>query len=446
MRIEVGNEVTELTQAGGEQVDDQYAVELMSLAPHGYEKVTIVSEEATIYYQQNLHTYNTNLEWNKKQDVPAQLEKLNNFVRQGWEVKDIQIDGWASPEGEETFNEGLSERRANTANDIIYRNFKKLIREKNSVVKFEDTKDLNLKKIGHGPDWNGFLTAVEKSSIQDKRPILNVIKSSAPDKREEEIRNMINIYPELEESILPSLRRATIKVSSFEPKKTDEEIARLATTSPGDLTEAELLYAATLTKDWNTKYNIYKSASKNFPNSYKGFNNAGYMALKLGKTDEAVTYLSEAEKLNKNSGEIANNLGVAYAINNDFVKAENSWLNANKMGVDNNYNLALVDIKGGNYDAAIKKMSGVKCNYNAGLAYLLSGNNSAATQQLECARKNAATYYLMAVAGARTNNEAMMLSNLEKAIAADKKYKTCANVDREFIGYYENEGFQNVVK
>jgi len=447
MRIEVANEVTELTEAGGEQVDAKYAVNLLQLAAHGYEKVTLVSEEATIYYPKNKHFFLSTLELNKEKNVAGQLEKLDNFVRKGWEIKDIQIDGWASPEGEETFNEGLSENRSNTANDIIYGNFRKLIREKKSLVTFKDpSKDLNLKKVGHGPDWNGFLAAVESSNIKDKSPILNVVRSSNPLEREEKIRDMINIYPELEKSILPSLRRANIRINCYEPKKTDDDIARLATTAPQELTEKELLYAATLTNDWNTQYTIYKSATQIFPDSWKGFNNAGYLAMKLGKTDEAITFLSGAEKLNKNDGGITNNLGVAYAINNNFNEAEKRFLNANKMGVDNNYNLGLIDLEKGNYKAALNKFAGVKCNYNVGLTQLLSGNTSEATQQLECARKNGATYYLMAIAGARSGNESMMMTSLEKAIAADAKYKKCAAIDREFIKYFENAAFNKLIK
>ncbi len=443
-RINVANEVMELSE-DGQQVESQYSVDLLELAPHGYEKVTIVSEMATIYYQKNLHYFNTNLEWNKKKDMPGQLDNLDDFVRKGWEIKDVEIDGWASPEGEETFNEGLSEKRANTAKDVVFRNFKKLIREDDSKVSFEDTDDLNVKLVGHGPDWNGFMDEVEASSIKDKRPILNVVKSSRPEQREEEIRNMINIYPELEESILPPLRRAHVKVNCFEPKKTDQEIARLATTNPRELNEKELLYAATLTDDWNTQYTIYKSATREYPNSWKGFNNAAYIALKLGKTNEAVTHLEKAKSLNSNNGSVLNNLGIAHAIMENYSEAESNLLNANKMGVDNNYNLGLMDLKKGNYKAAISKFSGVRCNYHVALAQVMVENYKLAGEQLECARKNGDTYYLMAVVGARTDNKTMMVQNLEKAIKADSKLKGEAKVDREFIEYFNDSEFTALV-
>jgi len=460
-RINVENEVRELVEVGEEnpvrdangnidlkayQVKDEHKVNLLRLAPHGYEKVTLASENAVIYYAKDRHEWNANLEWNKKENVTAQLDKVYNFVRKGWEIKDIVITGWASPEGEETRNNGLSERRSATAFGILSKSFDNIAKERGTLVKFKSSKEINFKQVGNGPDWNGFTKKVEASDVKDKQQILNVTKSSRPEQREEEIRNMILIFPELEKSILPPLRRAEIVITCFEPKKTDEEIARLSTTNPSELSQAELLYAATLTENWETKYNVYKSAASQFPNSWEAQNNAGYMSLKLGKVNEAKDYFLKAEKLNANNGMIANNIGVVYAYQSNFTEAEKYLNNANKMGVDNNYNLGLVAIHKADYKGAISKFAGVSCNYNVALANLIDGNNNAASSNLECARKNGATYYLMAVVGARTGNQSMMISNLQKAIRVDNKYKAEAKIDREFIKYFNNAEFQALVK
>ncbi|MCK7537849.1 MAG: hypothetical protein MZV63_46295 [Marinilabiliales bacterium] len=48
----------------------------------------------------------------------------------------------------------------------------------------------------HGPDWNGFMKNVQASTIKDKDKISNVVNSAATQaKKEQEIRNMILIYP-----------------------------------------------------------------------------------------------------------------------------------------------------------------------------------------------------------------------------------------------------------
>jgi outer membrane protein OmpA-like peptidoglycan-associated protein len=460
-RIEVENEVRETIEIGEDVIEKDsrgnikmslYDIqitrnfELLSIAPHGYEKVTVVSKDANVFYAKNLHSFNANLDMNKKTDVKAELDKLYNFVRQGWEIKEVAISGYASPEGEETYNDGLSENRAKTAQKILNRQFGKIAKEKGTKVSFTNPKDdINYKIVGHGPDWNGFLAKVESSNIKDKRPILNVVRSSNPADKEQKIRDMIDIYPELEANILPPLRRAFITISCFEPKKTDQEIARLATTNPRELSQQELLYAGTLTDDWDTQFKIYKAATTAYPRSWEAFNNAGMMALKLGKIKDASTYLKKAEALSPNNAMVSNNMGVLYAMQKNYSEAEKYLTKANKMGIDNNYNLGIIEIDKGNYDAALTKFAGVKCDYNVALAQVLSGDNASAASNLECARKNGATYYLHAIVGARTGNEPLMFSNLKKAIKAKPSYKAEAKIDREFIKYFDNEEFKAIV-
>ncbi len=104
------------------------------------------------------------------------------------------------------------------------------------------------------------MQAVQSSDIKDKNIIANVVNSqSDPAKREQEIRNMTVIYKEIEDEILPPLRRAEIYVNCYEPSLSDDEIAQFATSDPDSLNINELLYAATLTDDANAKLNIYKT-------------------------------------------------------------------------------------------------------------------------------------------------------------------------------------------
>jgi tetratricopeptide (TPR) repeat protein len=162
--------------------------------------------------------------------------------------------------------------------------------------------------------------------------------------------------------------------------------------------------------------------------------------------DELREAIEQILKLNPKPGIITNNLGVIYAYQGNFKQAETYFNEANKMGIDNNYNLGIIDISKADYKGAISKFAGVSCNYNVALANMIDGNNGAATTNLDCARKNAATYYLMAIAGARTDNQEMMLSNLKKAIKANKKFKEEAKIDREFIKYFNNAEFKDIVK
>ena len=84
-----------------------------------------------------------------------------------------------------------------------------------------------------GEDWSGFSSLVNSSKLKDKTKILNVVRSQKdPQKREETIRDMSEIYDAIEEDVLPKLRKATITLRAYEPKKSDEEIANLVITDP----------------------------------------------------------------------------------------------------------------------------------------------------------------------------------------------------------------------
>jgi tetratricopeptide (TPR) repeat protein len=443
---EVRNKMETNRMLYSNDLSSRLALSELLLANSGYEKQTIISKDASIYYAKNLHSLNWNLPENISNDVKQQIEGLKTFIGQGWQLKDIVIDGWASPEGEESFNDGLSERRANTAKNLLVDEIKKMSRQKNTKVTIKNPEtEIDFRITAHGPDWNGFLVNVEDSKLGDKRSIMNVIKSSGQAKREQEIRNMILIYSEMEEDILPPLRRAEIKVNAFEPKKSDEEIARLSTTNPGELDVKELLYSATLTQNLKTQLNIYKSVTRFYPNDWRGFNNAAFTELRLGNVNEAGTMLEKAKAIDPVNGVVLNNLGIMASLQRDYEKAESYFKKSQERGVSQEYNLGVLMIPEGDYQKSLDFLKGKNCDYNVGLAQLLSGDPNGAAKNLECAPKTAASYYLLAIVGARTNNTVMMYNNLQKAIDENPAYKETARKDREFINYFENDDFKQLV-
>ena len=119
----------------------------------------------------------------------------------------FNLEGWASPEGEGDHNQELSENRAKAVEKAVKDQLKK--------AKL-NADNFNINTNGNGADWSdNFLNAVKDSSIKDKDAIVNVVKGLSGKnvaQKEQEIRNMINIYPELEKEILPQLRRAEVFV------------------------------------------------------------------------------------------------------------------------------------------------------------------------------------------------------------------------------------------
>ena len=257
---------------------------------------------------------------------------------------------------------------------------------------------------------------------------------------------MTVIYKEIEDELLPPLRRAEIAVNCVEPSLTDEEIAQYSTASPDSLTISELLYAATLTEDANTQLNIYKTVISQYPNDWRGYNNAGHASVELGDYSGAANYFAKAKSIAGDNGVVLNNTGAMASKNKDFETAKEDYLAAQKQGVDVSYNMGIVKVAEGNYNGAINSFSSKKCDYNLALAHTLAGNYNAATSTLNCAEKTPEVYYLQSIIGARTDNVSMTIENLKKAIDGDASYAQAAKEDREFMKYYTNPEFMNLVK
>ena len=97
--------------------------------------------------------------------------------------------------------------------------------------------------------------------------------------------------------------------------------------------------------------------------------------------------------------------------------------------------LGVFYMKKGDYTAAVKAFGDVKSN-NAALAQILTKDYSKAKATLAGVEApNANTYYLMAVLGARTNNEQMVVSNLKKSISMDSSKAQQAATDLEFAKF-----------
>jgi len=425
------------------------------VADHGYQKEVIVSKTGMVYFKKNKYDLDLKYGLNKTDPAKNALGDVGNFIHQGWKIKSIDMNGWASPEGEETFNANLSENRSKTGQKWLTDQFQAWAKEANKDNKDKKAvkaaveaagKDVNVTLAHHGPDWNGFLKEVQNSDLKDKDKILNVVNSADdPKKKEQEIRNMILIYPQIEEKLLPPLRRCEVTANLYEPRFTDEELSKYAISDPSKLKVEELLYAGTLTTDPATKLTIYDNAAKQYPNNWKALNNAASANIAKGNYAKANDYLVKAQGIAPNNGIIENNIGVVAAKQKDFKKAEAQFKKAQQLGENENYNLGIFEIPKGNYPKALNMLGNAKCSYNLGLAQLVSGNNTAADATLKCAPQTPETYYLLAIVGARTNNSKMLYEYLMKA-CQDANLKGQAKGDREFYNFAKTPEFQNIVK
>ena len=152
-----------------------------------------------------------------------------------------------------------------------------------------------------------------------------------------------------------------------------------------------------------------------------------------GDYDAAKASFAKAAQLTKN-GEPRMNLGLIELLQGNYNKANQFFGSA--AGVKELGDaMGVYYLKQGDAAAAVKAFGDTKSN-NAALAQILTKDYSKAKSTLAAIdRPDATTYYLMAVLGARTNNESMLNTNLRRAIRLDNSLAKRAVEDLEFANY-----------
>lgn len=366
----------------------------------------------------------------KNQLTTDQIKELNAKVAEtkgndNLQLEEINISSYASPDGALDFNEQLAENREKNTLKYLEGQLKK-----DEMADFSE-----ITKQWTAEDWNGFKTLVEASDIQDKALIIRVLNDvQDPELREEKIRELSHVFDELADEILPQLRRSIITASINVIGKSDEEINQIFDTDPSKLNVEELLYCATLTNDNARKEKIYATAVSLYPNDFRGYNNLAKVQYLNKQYTQAKANIAKAAQLAPASKEVSMNSGLLSLVDKDFESANRSFSNA--AGLEELSDaLGVYYLTQGDNAAAVKTFGKSKTN-NAALAQILTKDYAAAKSTLAgIATPDATTYYLTAVLGARTNNESMVRSNLEKAIKLNPAYAAKAKNDLEFAKY-----------
>jgi Flp pilus assembly protein TadD/outer membrane protein OmpA-like peptidoglycan-associated protein len=435
-------------------------------APHNY-KPEFETQTGNIYFEVNRADLDWNLKLNKNNDAKQVLNDLKTYIFTAFEtnknIQKIVISGWASPEGEESLNQGLSDKRVEQGKkwlDKQIEDWKKEYAKKNKL-KLKDVKvpEIVFDNNAKGEDWSGFETAVEKSNIREKNQILNVVRSQKESAvREQRIREMTDIYTEIADAILPPLRRAEITITCNKNNYTDEEIAKLALTDATKLSANEKMYAAALNTNLDDKETIYLDVitDNESQNDWRAYNNLGILALnnfvqnkELAGIEVAQNYLDKANAISPSNGIVLNNMGIFYFLTGKKEEAKKAFEASQKAQIEpvrQDYNLGVFKILDGNYAEAQQAMGNRSCDYAMALTQLLKKDYAAAKSTLDCVQpKDAKVYYLAAVIGARLNNETEVMSNLRQAIDLDSTYKAQAKKDAEFKRFKNIPSFKNLV-
>lgn len=356
-------------------------------------------------------------------ELQRQLVDANADAKR--QIEEINIRSYASPDGPYDFNQQLAKHREDNTVGYIKGQLKK-----DNITEFGE-----LTANFTAEDWEGFKELVSKSNIEDKQLILSILEMyKDPEVRDQKIKELGHVFTELAETILPQLRYSRISAMVKVIGKTPEEMAALYQTNPSELTVEEILYFATLTDDNNQRQEIYATATELYPNDYRTWNDLGMTQYINGNYSDAKTSFAKAAGMANGNPEPQMNLGLIEMVNGNYSNADRYFGAAG--GSDNiGEALGVYYLVQGDNAAAVRSFADIKSN-NAALAQILTKDYAKAKSTLAGINKpDATTYYLMAILGARTNNESMINTNLKQAIKLDNKLAAKAVKDLEFKNF-----------
>jgi hypothetical protein len=399
------------------QPDEQFVI-----APDNFQRVMTYVQDLTFNYNYQSSAvkraeYNDE-DWKAAKDLMALAASADSVS-----VVGVATSSYASPEGEINLNEDLAMKRANSANKAVSR---ELARKK------IDLDEAALRAMPKGEDWEGFKKAMRASEIADKDLILRVLEMySDKNKREEEIKNIAKTYSEIEERILPDLRRSQVAITYTVSGYTDEELVDMSKNNADMLTVEELLFAATLFDDLNDQLEVYQNTTRVHADDFRGHNNVGVTLMAMGRMKQAGDAFGAAQTLNSGNGIVQTNVGALARQNGDMDAAETAYGKASG-SPELSYNKGVLAIAQGNYGRAISSM-GNNTSLNLALAKILNDDANGARTTLENSGDDSAmASYLLAICAARLKDNAGVKKNIDAALAKDPTLRARAQNDLEF--------------
>ncbi len=242
----------------------------------------------------------------------AELEKVDKVIREVQGDKDltftnVEINGYASPEGSYSSNMKLSENRAHAFSSYLVKKYG--LNDNQFAVKW------------HGEDWDGLSKAVQASQLDKRDDILRIITTEPNhDARDAKIIALDNrqTYNTLLNEYYPPLRRNDYTVGFIARAFDVEEAKQLVKTRPNLLSLNEMfLVAQTYDKESDNYKEVFDVAARLYPDDPVSNINAAAVAIENGDVEGAYKRLS---RLSDNP-KAWNNLAVALAMKGEYDEA-----------------------------------------------------------------------------------------------------------------------------
>ena len=389
------------------------------LAVDSFQRVRAQKQEANIKFlvnQANLRK--SELKNNSVTEFVEMLKKIN-ADREGFNLSNVEVQAYASPEGGFKFNDKLAGKRQDVSEKYV----------KDQLKKAKMKADIDAHYTAQ--DWDGFQRLVQASNLQDKDVILRVLNMyKDPEEREQQIRNMSAAFRELADGILPELRRSRLIINYETIGRSDDQIQEQYNADAAKLSADELLYFASLQDTQADQEKVYKKTAELYDKDYRAYNNLATIALSKGDKAAAASYLAKALALDTNSAESNANKGLMSLATGNMAEAE-AAIAKGATSETTAYAQGVLSLAKGNY-AQAQQLFGDKKTNSAALAQLLAKDYDAAAKTLDKVENaDAITDYLHAIVAARRGNKFAASSYLKEALQKDPSLKTYADNDLE---------------
>lgn len=262
------------------------------IAPKPIVKERDVSGKAYLDFHKAKHTIDPSYRNN-----PQELLRIMEIVNKTNLDKDIvlhglYITGYASPEGNATYNQQLANRRANSLSEYVQR------MSGIPVEKF------TVQAIGE--DWKGLREMVEAGDMIQRDKVLAIIDNDADlDRKEQQLKALGAPYHYLLSEVFPALRRVEYSISYTVKDYSLTEAQQLLNSDPSKLNSYELYLLAQLYEEGSEKWNeIIELTVSLYPDEPEANINAAAVYINQGEYEKARASLEKVKHL----PEAANNL------------------------------------------------------------------------------------------------------------------------------------------
>lgn len=221
---------------------------------------------------------------------PVELQKIHNSVNlvrndSNVTIREMTIEGFASPEGPYAHNLMLSEKRTEAL--------------RNYLLATNIARGINIRATGGGENWPGFMAYLTANTgIPQHSQLLSIANSNMqPDEKEQQMRrNAPEGFAFVLDNAFPALRCTNYTVVYTVRPFTLEESEQVFETRPINLNLNEIYrLAENYANDQDRYYSIIRKAYLLYPNdSYINLTMA-CLAIKRGEADQAAEHLSKVD-------------------------------------------------------------------------------------------------------------------------------------------------------